>query len=75
MNVHPSISKDAQKNVRSSISKKAQKKADKAAEAAKKSPRKKEKVDLDKPNKDGFMPGQAVNYDEMVRANQKRKNG
>lgn len=60
---------------RSQISKKAQKKASKAAEEAKKTPIKVEAVDLDEPNKDGFMPGQTVSYDEIVKANKVRKNG
>lgn len=62
-------------DTRSQISKDAQKQAAKAAQAQKKSPQEKVEVDLTKPNKDGFMPGQAVSYDEMVKANQARKNG
>lgn len=45
---------------RSKISKAAQKKSDLAREEARKNPVVAEKVDMDKPNNDGLMPGQPV---------------
>jgi hypothetical protein len=62
-------------NSRSDISKKAQKIASLAEELDKAKPKESKKaVDLDKPNKDGLMPGQPVSYDEMIKANKARKN-